>query len=57
MSGQPYGATTSPARGSRAGAIALIIIGSVVALIAMGLLAAGGVLCGRIGRNAMPPAT
>ncbi|MGA7989601.1 MAG: DUF4389 domain-containing protein [Candidatus Dormiibacterota bacterium] len=44
MSAQPYGATTSPARSSRAGAIALIIIGSVVALIAVGLLAAGGVL-------------
>jgi hypothetical protein len=44
MSAQPYGATTKRARGSRAGGIALIILGSIVALIALGLLAGGGVL-------------
>jgi hypothetical protein len=43
MSAQPYGATTKP-RGSRAGGITLIILGSIVALIALGLLAGGGVL-------------
>lgn len=44
MSSQPYGATTKPAGGSRAGGITLIILGSIVALIALGLLAGGGVL-------------
>ena len=44
MSAQPYRATTKPAGGSRAGGIALVIFGSIVALIALGLLAGGGVL-------------
>ena len=44
MSAQPYGATTKSAGGSRAGGIALVILGSIVALIALGLLAGGGVL-------------
>ena len=44
MSAQPYGAATKPAGGSRAGGVALIVLGSIVALIAVGLLAGGGVL-------------
>jgi hypothetical protein len=44
MSAQPYGATTKRTGGSRAGSIALVILGSIVALIAFGLLAGGGVL-------------
>jgi Domain of unknown function (DUF4389) len=44
MSAQPYAATNQPTRGSRGGGIALIILGSIVALIAFGLLAGGGVL-------------
>ena len=44
MNAPPYGALTKPARGSRGGAIALIVIGSIVALITIGLLAGGGFL-------------
>jgi hypothetical protein len=44
MSAQPYGSATKPARAPRAGGIALIILGSIAALIALGLLAGGGVL-------------
>ena len=44
MNAQPYGATTKPARPSRAGGIVLIVIGSIVALITIGLLAGGGFL-------------
>ncbi|MGA8416079.1 MAG: DUF4389 domain-containing protein [Candidatus Dormiibacterota bacterium] len=44
MSAQPDGATATPAGGSRAGGIALVILGSIVALVALGLLAGGGVL-------------
>jgi Domain of unknown function (DUF4389) len=44
MSAQPYAATTQPTRGSRGGGIALVILGSIVLLVAFGLLAGGGVL-------------
>lgn len=44
MSDQPYAATTRPRRGSRGGGIALFILGVLSALIALGLLAGGGVL-------------
>ena len=44
MSAQPNTATTRPTRGSRGGGIALVILGSFVALLAFGLLAGGGVL-------------
>ena len=44
MSAQPYAPNTRSSQGSRGGGIALIIIGSIVALIAFGLLAGGAVL-------------
>jgi Domain of unknown function (DUF4389) len=44
MSAQPYAATTRPTRGSRGGGIVPVILGSIFALIAFGLLAGGGVL-------------
>lgn len=44
MSAQPYAATSQHTRGSRGGGIALVILGSIFALIAFGLLAGGGVL-------------
>jgi len=44
MSAQPYAATSQPTRGSRGGGIALVIFGGIVALLAFGLLAGGGVL-------------
>ena len=44
MSAQPYGPATKPERTRGAGGIALIILGGIAALIALGLLAGGGVL-------------
>ena len=44
MSAQPYGPATKPERTRGAGGIALVILGGIAALIALGVLAGGGVL-------------
>jgi hypothetical protein len=46
MTGQTYWPPqpAAPTRGRRGGGVALVVLGSIMALIAFGLLAAGGVL-------------